>query len=142
MSERVKIMRLLVANRIPPGHREESTNLKDEIGSVTEDLDHRSDQPGELDSFDDDLPAFMSDIFDDERGVPNFGTQGASDIEDDDKVYETKTSCSESDHLDIPYDGSSKSPEENRTRLRKNWLCRSELRDCCWVSSHLSFRRQ
>jgi len=53
---------------------------------------------------------------------------------------ETKTSCSESDHPDIPYDGSSKSPEENRTRLRKNWLCRSELRDCCWVSSHLSFR--
>jgi len=85
VSERVKIMRLLVANRIPPGHREESTNLQDEIGSVTEDLDHRSDHPGELDNFDDDLPASMSDIFDDERGVPNFGTQGANDIEDDDK---------------------------------------------------------
>ncbi len=45
ISERVKIMRLLVASRIPPGHREESTDLQDEIGSVTLDLDHRSGKP-------------------------------------------------------------------------------------------------
>ena len=32
MSERVKIMRLLVISRIPPGHREESADLQDEIG--------------------------------------------------------------------------------------------------------------
>ncbi len=58
----------------------------------------------------------MSDIFDDERGVPNLGAQGASDIEDDNDRYETETSCSESDYLDRPYDWSSKSPEEYRTR--------------------------
>ncbi len=58
----------------------------------------------------------MSDIFDDERGVPNFGTHSASDFEDDDKGYETETSCSESDSLDRPYDWSSQRPEENRTR--------------------------
>lgn len=42
----------------------------------------------------------MSDIFDNERDVPNFGIHGASDIEDDDKGYEMETSCSESDYLD------------------------------------------
>lgn len=44
----------------------------------------------------------MSDMFDDERGVPNSGTHDAIDIEDDDKKgYETETSCSESDYLSI-----------------------------------------
>lgn len=108
MFERVKIIRLLVASRIPPGYREESTDLQDEIGSVTEDLGHRSDRSGDLDIYDDDF-----DIFDDEHGVPNFR---ASEVEDDDEGYETKTSCSKSDHIDRWYDRSSKSPEENRTR--------------------------
>ena len=47
--------------------------------------------------------------------MPNSGTQGASETEDG-EIYETVTSCSESDYLDRWYDRSSKSPEEKRKR--------------------------